>query len=144
MGKPLPTASEVAEKWSTRASGAQADYVSQVKKATWKTEAVAGEANFKTAMNNVIAKELRKKGIEKVSDTVWQNGVEENAGRYGSGVTSDSGKLAMNTGMTPVMNDIKTGQGQLKARGPKGSAQNFQRSTDIGTFLHNESVKRKG
>lgn len=142
MGKPIPTSSEVAKKWKDRASGAQSEYVAKVKVSTWKTEAVAGEDNFKTAMANVVSKELRKKGIEKRSDSDWQNGVEKKADRYGTGVTGAETKF--DSGIAPVLTDIKSALSTLDKRGPRGSASNYTRSSKLGTALHDAKLKRKG
>lgn len=141
MAKPIPTASEVAAKWVKRASAATEDLVAGVKAATWKTEAIAGEDNFKTAMSNVLNKQLRKKGIEKSSDTAWQTGVETNKDRYGTGVINSESEMAQ--GMTPVLNDIKTAVAALPKKGPKGSAVNYDRSKQLGTKLHDAAESRK-
>ncbi len=141
MAKPIPTAEQVAEKWAKRASAATEDLVSGVKASTWKAEAVAGEDNYKTAMNNVVNKQLRKKGIEKVTDQKWQTGVETNKDRYGTGVTNSQTEMAQ--GMTPVLNDIKAVMATLPKKGPKGSAVNFDRSKQLGTKLHEAAEARK-
>lgn len=141
MAKPIPTAQEVATKWVKRAENATDDLVSGVKASTWKAEAINGEDNFKTAMNNVLSKGLRKKGIEKSSDTEWQNGVETNKDRYATGVKNAETEMAQ--GMTPVLNDIKAAMATLPKKGPKGSAVNFDRSKQLGTKLHDAAEARK-
>lgn len=142
MAKPVPTASEVAKKWVKRAENAGDDLVAGAKAATWKAEAVAGEDNFKKAMQDVISKERRKKGIEKVSDEEWRGGIEKNKDRYGQGVKNSESK--MESGMEPVLNDIKAELANLPKRGPKGSAANFDRSKQLGMKLHDKAEVRKG
>lgn len=139
--KPIPTAEEVAKKWVRRAENAGDDLVAGVKSATWKAEAIAGEDNFKTAMQDVISKGKRKKGIEKASDDQWKSGVEQNVARYGQGVRDSEGK--MSKGMAPVLADIKAEIPNLPKRGPKGSAANFERSKDLGMKLHERAEARK-
>jgi len=141
MAKPIPTAQEVAAKWVKRASAATEDLVSGVKAATWRTEAIAGEDVYKTAMTEVLNKQLRKKGIEKVSDLKWQTGVETNKDRYGTGVTNSEAEMA--AGMTPVLSDIKSIIPTLAKRGAKGAAVNFDRSKTLGTKLHDAAMARK-
>jgi hypothetical protein len=141
MGKPIPTADEVAQKWKTRGSGAQTEYVNKAKVSTWKTEAVAGEDNFNKSMQQVLANKSRQKGIEKVSDTDWQSGIEKNAGRYSQGINDSVDK--MSAGIGNVLNDIKAVVPTLGKRGPKGSAENYQRSQKVGQALHDAAMKRK-
>jgi hypothetical protein len=142
MGKPIPDASSVAKKWADRAGTSGAELVAKAKQSTWKTEAAAGEANYKRAMSDVISKELRKKGIEKSSDTAWQNGIEQNMDRYETGVKNSEGK--MQAGMTTVLNDIKAGMAALPPKGPKGSSENYKRSEMMGKALHDAKVRRMG
>lgn len=142
MGKPIPDATSVAEKWATRAGAAQSEYVDKVKQSTWKAEAAAGEANYNQAMQDVLAKKKRLAGINKVSDTDWQNKVAAKAGRFTEGVTQ--GKDAMASGIGAVLNDIKSAMPSLGPRGPKGSPGNYQRSQKLGDALHAAAEKRKG
>lgn len=141
MAKPVPTASEVAKKWVKRAEIAGDDLVAGAKSATWKAEAVAGEGNFKTAMQEVISKERRKKGIERSSDDVWRGGIEKNKDRFGEGVRQSENEMAQ--GMEPVLNDIKAELPNLPKRGTKGSAVNFERSKSLGMKLHEKAEARK-
>lgn len=141
MAKPIPDAATVAAKWKTNASNAQTEYVNNAKLSTWKTEAIAGEDNFKKAMQDVISKERRKKMIEKSSDAAWQKGIEDNAGRYSDGVGKAESEMA--AGMTPVLNDIKANLPNLPKKGPKASAENFERSKKLGMALHDAAEKRK-
>lgn len=142
MGKPIPDASAVAEKWASRAGAAQTEYVNKVKQSTWKAEAAAGEANFATAMQAAISQKKRLAGINKVSDTDWQNSVEKKAGRFTEGV--NAGKDSMASGIGAVLNDIKSAMPTLGPRGPKGSPGNYQRSQKLGDALHAAAEKRKG
>jgi len=48
-------------------------YETSIRAAVWRGPAIAGEANFKAAMGRVIAEELRRKGIEKVTDDEWRD-----------------------------------------------------------------------
>lgn len=141
MAKPIPTASDVAKKWVTRGKAAEDDFVKGAKSATWKTEAVAGEANYKKAMDEVIKNERRKKGVERTSDDTWRGGIERNKDRYGTGIENSENEMA--SGIEPVLNDIKAEVPNLKARGPKGSAENFERSKQLGMKLHEKSLARK-
>ena len=141
MGKPLPTASEVASKWVKNGSAAGSEWVSQAQKSTWKTEAIAGEKNFGIQMQKVISDKLREKGIEKASDADWQNGIKENESRFTTGITNNKAKMA--EGMSNVLNDIKAAEATLPKRGPKGSPENFNRSKMMGEALHDKAEKRK-
>ena len=141
MGKPLPSPDEVASKWATRGAAAGSEWVSQAAKSTWKTEAIAGEDNFSKQMQKVISEKRRMKGIEKASDSDWQNGIKENESRFTTGITNNKDKMA--EGMTVVLNDIKTAEATLPKRGPKGSPENFQRSKLMGEALHAKAEARK-
>lgn len=141
MGKPIATPDEAAKKWKKNAAGAESEYVEQVQKSTWKTEAKAGEENYGKAMRNVVDKKLREKGIDNASDEKWRDGVESKKNRFSEGV--DKGEEDMKNGITDVINDIKAEVPQLKSRGPKGSAENFERSKQLGMKLHDAAMKRK-
>lgn len=141
MAKPLPTPDEVAKKWATRGAAASNEWVSQVKKSTWKTEAIAGEDNYGKSMQKVIQEKRRMKGVEKASDADWQEGVEKNESRFSTGITNSEGKMA--EGMSVVLNDIKTAEATLPKRGPKGSPENFNRSKMMGEALHKKAEERK-
>ena len=141
MGKPLPTPDEVAKKWAERGSASGSEWVNQAAKSTWKTEAIAGEANYGKQMQKVISEKRREKGIEKASDAQWQEGIKKNESRFTTGITNSQGK--MSEGMTAVLNDIKTAEAQLPPRGPKGSPENFQRSKMLGEELHKKAEARK-
>ena len=141
MAKPIPSADQVAKKWKERASAAEGEYVANAKASTWKAEAMAGEDNYKKAMQDVISKGKRNKGIEKSSDAKWSGGIETNRSRYSSGVTN--AEAAMAAGMNNVLNDIKAELPNLGKRGPKGSSENFERSKKLGTALHAKAETRK-
>lgn len=142
MGKPIPDASEVAKKWATRAGAAQSEYVDKVKQSTWKAEAAAGEDNYAKAIQDAVAKKKRLAGINKVSDQQWQKAVEDKASRFSDGVSKSTDKMA--TGIGAVLNDIKSAMPALAKRGPKGSAENYNRSKQLGDALHTAAEKRKG
>lgn len=142
MGKQIPSATDVAKKWRERAEGAADELVKGAKASTWKTDAVAGEANFKTAMTTVINKELRKKGIEKSSDAMWQKGIEDNKDRYPAGVKLAETEMA--TAMNVVLSDIKAEMPNLPKKGVKNSEDNWKRSKQLGSKLHTQAESRKG
>jgi len=48
-------------------------YEAEVKRAAWRDPAIEGEDLFKEAMAVVIAEELRRKGIEKLTDDQWRS-----------------------------------------------------------------------
>jgi len=48
-------------------------YEAGIRAAVWRQPSIAGEANFKAAMSRVVAEELRRKGVEKVTDDEWRN-----------------------------------------------------------------------
>jgi len=76
----MPIPVEVAKEHLREALRVIADrYSTGVDYAEWKDAAIKGEAAFKAAMEIVIKNELRKKGIEKVTDDIWRTGCKENA-----------------------------------------------------------------
>lgn len=115
---------ESSDKYRRRASVAGPDYEKGVHnpKRPYAAAAIAGEANFGTAMTQVIANKSRAAGIQKAGDAKWLEGaVEKGVIRFGPGVALGSKYYEQNLG--PIQ--AKVALTVLPPRGPTGSESNF-------------------
>lgn len=93
-----------------------ARYEAGVKQANWRTAAANGEDNYKSAMNVVLAKGLRRAGIEKVSDEEWRDAAaKKGAPIIGSRLQDSLGKWEANWG--PMYQAVQSKVNQLPGKG---------------------------
>jgi hypothetical protein len=143
MAKPLPTAAEVAAKWSARAAGATAEYKQNAARADWAGPAgTQGAVNYKTEVIKAANEGRYGAGVRKAGNAKYVAGINEKGDRYGSGVTTAGAINNMSSGMQPVLGDIQTALTQLPARGPRGAATNYDRSRKVGETLNKGRVNR--
>ncbi len=98
---------EIADKWATVTPQRVDEYakgVAQPRK-DWKTATAAASETFKSAMQQVIAGDLFKKGVARSSTEEWQQGaVTKGTQRWGAGVQLAQSKYA--TGFGPFRDAI--------------------------------------
>ncbi|MEM3377249.1 hypothetical protein [Metallosphaera sp.] len=141
MAKTIRSPEVAVNNWVNRTSAATNFYVQQVQAAAWKVYAASNqaEANFATAMQQVIANKSRQAGINASSDEAWKQGVATlGAQRYPQGVSAAQPKMAavMNK-LIPAIDQIRK---SLPPRGVAGSQENINRMVNFVTGLH----KQKG
>lgn len=134
--------SRATSKYVTRAGVAGADYAENAAAAgqRYVENATKGEGNYKAAVAKAAAEGrygsgIRAKGAEKYERKIRAVG----AGRFTEGVAAGQADYA--TQISKVLSTI--GAVTLPERGPKGSAQNFQRIQPIGVALRKAFGKEK-
>lgn len=133
--KPLE---DVVRKWKTRAAVAQPDFTSGVSRAVdWQGKATAAAPAWGTGVTAAVAANSYAKGVAKVSTEEWKKkSIEKGAPRFASGVAAAEGDFRK--GISDVLSTIAGVT--LPARGPKGSAGNYERVRAIGDALHAKKV----
>jgi hypothetical protein len=122
----LPSADEVAKKYSARAAVAQPDYVAGIKKVDdWQARTKAGEMNYNAGVQAAISEGRFGKGVDNVSNADWQKAATAKAGRYPEGVNASLEKFK--AAMAKVLSWEASGLAGLPARGPRRSSANKAR-----------------
>lgn len=129
----------VAAKFATRAQAAAPDYGKGVQGAgqKWLDASSRAEPNYVAGVQAAAAAGRYGKGLQKHGSTKYQtNATNLGTQRYGPGVANAQNSYA--SGVDPYLNVIKGLD--LPARGPKGSAQNYQRSQAVAVALRKAKV----
>lgn len=131
MGK---TASQVAEKFATRAAAASGDYVDGAKSTTkdQSAAAIAAATIWKQALDAAAASGSFVKGLQRAGKSKWLDGVSTvGGGRYGEGVAKAAGDYATESAKF----DTARNAANSLPRGLKGSPQNISRVTAVVNAL---------
>ncbi len=129
--KPLD---QIADKFVARASAAATDYDAGVRapKEDWQKNTAAAEPNYAAGVQQAIAQKRFGKGVARAGTAKWQRkAIDVGVGRYPAGVAA--AKEDYQTGFAPyhgVLSRIV-----LPKKGPRGSAQNYNRVKAIGDAL---------
>jgi len=142
MVKPIvPSASDVAKKWSDEAPRRAPYYEAETPKAagTWEANTTLAASTFKTAITAAdidkrFSGGVKRAGAAKFSRKVTSVGV----GRYGPGITA--AKDDMQKGIDPVLSAIAATE--IPARKPRGDPGNYDRSSKIGVALNKDRLAR--
>lgn len=130
-----------ADKWNRRTSAATADYANGAAnpRRPWGASTIASEKNYETGVQASIVRKSFAKGVRKVGDAGWQNGVaQKGASRFPEGVSLATGKYTDGYGPYQAVIAGLT----LPERGPKGSPQNLQRVNTVATALRTAFEKK--
>jgi hypothetical protein len=137
----VPSIAIIGERWSRRASAASPDYQSGVEKTTrdWSAASIAAEGAYKQGVTEAANAGRFGKGVSKAGTAKWRKRASEvGPSRYSQGVTVAQPEFQ--AGFAPYAEAIS--RVDLPARGPKGSAQNYQRVQPIGNALN--ALKKRG
>ncbi len=137
----VPPTSRVAAKWARRAGSAGEEYSEGVRSTprSWQAAAAAAENNYKTAVTAAASAGRFGKGVSRAGDAKWKkNATEKGPARFAQGVSVAESDY--NAGVAPYLEAI--GRVDLPARGPAGSAGNYQRVAAIGNALRQLSQSR--
>lgn len=135
------SASQVASKWGSRASGASNDYVEGAKNTSKDQSALAVAAipRMKTALNQAIDSGRVARGLQAAGKGGWQNGITtKGAGRYSEGVSSAQAQAKYSTNSGAY--DSARNAASSIPRGDKGSASNLNRVAAVVNALHKQKV----
>lgn len=135
----VPPVGRVAAKWARRAGSAANEYEEGVRNTTksWAGAAQAAEGNYKQGVASAAAEGRFGKGVNKAGDAKWKKGaVEKGPQRFSQGVSVAEGDYS--GGVAPFLEVIS--RTDLPARGPVGTAGNYQRVQRLGEALHKARV----
>ena len=127
-------AASSAQRFTTRAQGAQVDYQTGVSNAgqAWATNTAAANDAYKAGVQQAITRDAFAKGVQKAGGAKYSaNASGKGAERYSSGVGSAGS--AWQTGVSKYLGVIASLT--LPPRRPKGSPDNIQRVAMIATAL---------
>ncbi len=126
MALQFPSTAVGGERWSRRAAAAQVDYGNGVQAASgrWQPAAAAGAQNYATGVQAAIAAGSFAKGIQKAGDAKWvDRATKLGPARFAQGV--QVAQPAYESGVAPIWQKVSALT--LPPKGPRGSAQNYQR-----------------
>ena len=134
---------QVVDKWATNASAAAVYYESGVKGAgaDWESGALAAGPAFKAGVSAGNIQQMFEGGIRKAkAEKYVRKAVEVGVGRFPTGISA--GKSDYNSGIEPMLSTISGLT--LSTRGPRGSAANIQRVSQIADALHKKRLALRG
>lgn len=134
-----PSAADIAKKWADVTPGRAAYYETNAPAAgpDWEAGALAAVSIWKAAMAQAgiekrLAGGIKKAGAAKFARKVKDVGVD----RFGPGVTA--AQPDMEAGVAPFR-DVIDGL-SVSTRGPRGAAQNYKISQEVGDALHKKRL----
>ena len=137
----IKSASEIASKWSRVTPQRSQDYqegVSNPKK-DWATETAAAEATYVSGVTEAAGQGRFGKGVREAGTEKWKkNALEKGVSRWPAGVAQGADEYQKN--FAPYVDVIS--RTSLPKRGPRGSAQNYARSREMGQALHEAKTGR--
>jgi len=137
----VPSIGVVAERWARRAAASSPDYEQGVSGTTrdWAAASAAAENSYKLGVTTAANAGRFGKGVAKAGTAKWKkNTIQKGPARYAQGVGVAQPEYS--GGFAPFLEAI--GRIDLPARGPAGSAQNYQRIAPIGNALN--ALKLRG
>ena len=142
---PTPTVksgSVVSSRWAKRAAAASGDYRDGVNSTgkSWAGAAKAAEASWMAGITEANGRKAFSKGVDTAGDKKWKNNtLQKGPGRYAEGVGVGEGEYQK--GVQPFL-DVAS-RTDLPQPGPRGSEQNYQRSTLMAKAFRAYKVGRK-
>lgn len=131
----VPSTSDAASKFARRGSQSGQDYETGVRNSSdseWQQGAANAEDNWATGVQEAAANGAFARGVNNPSASWQERSLEIGSQRYGQGVQAAEGKYANAVG--PYFDALEALS--LEPRGPRGSAQNYNRSQAVGQRLH--------
>lgn len=133
----------VTTKWASRVAVAGDEYTAGIQnpKRDWAEATKAAESAFEQGVQNAIAKKKFGKGVGKAGTEKWKRkALAVGPARFAAGVAAatDDYRKAMGEVLSAIEGIT------LPARGPKGSAQNYERSKKLGQALHEFAERKAG
>lgn len=140
----MKTAAQAAAKWKTNAGAAQQTYIDGITATSVDVmgRAVAQSAVAAQAYVAVMTSGAYARAVQASGGTAnWKAKSEAKAPNYLTGI--NAGADAQATAIAKILQDMPGIVNGLPARGPVGSAQNYQRSAAVGQALHANKGKYK-
>jgi len=133
--KPLE---DVVRKWKSRAAIAQPEFTAGVSRASdWQGKTAASADRWTAGVTQAASNDSFRKGVGKTSTDEWRRKtIEKGSVRFAGGIAA--AEPDFRKGISEVLSTIASVT--LPARGPKGSAGNYERVRAIGDALHAKKV----
>ena len=134
-----PSASEIADKWADVTPGRATYYEKNAPPAgpRWEANASAAAAVWKASVSVAGIEKRFSGGVKKAGAAKYSRKVKDvGVGRFPGGVTA--AKADMEAGVGPFR-DVIDGL-SVKARGPRGSAENYAIVKEVGDALHKKRL----
>lgn len=131
----MKSAQQSAQKFVERAAVAAGDYVSGAQQTSkdQSQAAIAAAPAYQAGVQAAIARGAFQKGLQKSGKQGWLDGVQKKgADRFAPGVQASADVYATNSGKY----DAARGAASSLPRGPRGSQQNYARSSAVGQALN--------
>lgn len=141
MNPTVPSIGTVGERWARRAQAASPDYQTGVQSTQkdWQAASSAAENAYKAGVTAAANAGRFGKGVQKAGTAKWRKrAVEVGPARYATGVQVAQPEFS--SGFAPYLEAIS--RVDIPARGPRGSAGNYQRVQPIGQALN--ALKNRG
>lgn len=126
---------QIASKWNRRAAAATQDYESGVRnpRRPWQAATLDAKAAYEAGVQEAIANDQFSKGVSQSSDSEWlSRALKLGVQRYAPGIRESISKYASKF---RIYRDALAAL-ELPPRGPRNSAQNYQRSELVGQTLN--------
>lgn len=140
MGKvTVPSAEDSGKKWSEETPKRSGYYEIEASKSgpAWEAGALASAKAFKGAVQAADIDKRFQGGIKKAGAGKYERKVKDvGVARFGPGVTAAKADYQQN--VAPYLAEIATVD--LKERGPRGDAINYDRVSAIGNALHKKRI----
>jgi len=131
---------QVVSKWIKRASVATEDYRAGIQnpRRPWKEAASAAADVWKAAIQEAVARDAYRRGIDATAEEDWKNAaLEKGAARYADGVRAAEKRYrAIMSKILSIISAV-----ELPPRGPRGADQNYERVKAIGRALHEAKIR---
>lgn len=140
MSKTIPSAAEVAKKWSDVTPGRKAFYLDGVNKTRdWAGPTAEAEDRFEAGIAEAISDKRFGKGVVKVGTAGWKEPTLKKGGRnWGPGVRDAGAKYQKN--FEPYLNEIKVLKENEPPKYPKGSPENLKRVEHFAVGLRKKKL----
>jgi len=135
----IRSSADIAAKWTAVTPARAAEYAKGVAnpKEDWATEAAKAKSAYEEGIKAAIARDAFTKGIRKAGTDKWAaRATTLGAERFGPGVAAAGPAYA--EGFAPYRDVIE--RTTLPARGPVGSAANYERVKAMGKALHAKKI----
>lgn len=141
----MKTAQQGSAKWVTNTGGSAPAWLEGINNTTIDVmgRAIAAAPAAVAAYSQNLTSGAWARAIQNSGGTAnWKSMADKKSANFATGVAAGADKQA--TALGKIMQDMPGIVNGLSARGPVGSAQNYQRSAQVGTALHNNKGKYKG
>lgn len=131
----MKTAAQSAEKFVRNAGNATSDYENGARQTSkdQAANAIAAKDSYAKGVQQAISRGSYEKGLQESGKSGWLEGVtKKGVNRFADGVLAASSKYATNSGRY----DSARQAADNLPRGPRGSAENYTRSSSVGKALN--------